>query len=75
MERATKKVLINLMAAYYWVDPNIIKENVKKALYQSEFDQCLKDLTLFEEKTNRIRLKDELYKEYDNYIFAEKKGL
>lgn len=73
--RVTKKVLINFMAAYYWVDPNIIKENVKKALWESEFDSALKEVAQVEDKTNRIKLKDNLYVEYDNYIFADKKGL
>jgi len=65
-----EKVLINLLLGHYWVDVPQLKETMKNVLiHHSDVDDILHKVAIIDEKSKKVRIKEEYQNEIDPYIF------
>jgi len=70
--QVTKKIVINILLGFYWTDLNSIKSLINEVgilREQNQMDEIISNITILDQKSHRIRIKEEYYKEYDPYIF------
>eukprot|EP00330_Aristerostoma_sp_ATCC50986_P005585 CAMPEP_0114596954 /NCGR_PEP_ID=MMETSP0125-20121206/19160_1 /TAXON_ID=485358 ORGANISM="Aristerostoma sp., Strain ATCC 50986" /NCGR_SAMPLE_ID=MMETSP0125 /ASSEMBLY_ACC=CAM_ASM_000245 /LENGTH=217 /DNA_ID=CAMNT_0001800873 /DNA_START=2102 /DNA_END=2755 /DNA_ORIENTATION=+ len=71
-----KKVLINLMSAFYWTNLSVIKNNLKNTVKeQGDIDELILEIAEIDQSSHKIRLKDHFLKEFDPYFFYKTKAL
>lgn len=69
-QQVLKKMVVNIMIGRYWVDPSWLKQFIDILVKNDhEIDQILPQITIMDDKTHKVRLKEELNQEFDPYIF------
>ena len=75
MKKITKKVLVNILSCYTWVDVNTLLTNIKSVLNIKNIDDALAEVAILDDKTRQVRIKEEYFQDYDPYLFYGKKDL
>jgi hypothetical protein len=73
IRRVTKRVIINILSCYTWIDLNDLQETIKQVLNVSNYDEILGETAVFDEKIKKMRIKEEYFQDYDPYMFYGRK--
>lgn len=69
-EKTVHKTLVNVLLGQYWTDAANIKDVLKNVLLNNNLtDSVLHKITIQDEKTQKIRIKEQYEQEFDPYIF------
>jgi len=74
-KKVNRKVFLTNLACDNWADAYNTGEDVKKLLWENSSETFLAEIAIKDEKTEKIKLKEEFYEEMDLFMFSHRKYL
>ena len=69
IKKVTKKVVINILSCYTWIELPELINNIKSVIDIKNIDDLLSEVAILDERTRRLRIKEDHFQDYDAYMF------